>query len=212
MEYIPGLTIYLQVDRITAMNKNHVHDNILATAEALIQTKGYNAFSYRDIAEQVNIKTASIHYYFPTKADLGKAVVKMHIDALAVTFKLLIKNEKLNSLKKLGLFIDLLVAKTYGDKQKMCLGGMLASDILSLPEPIQKEVQQFFTRIAGWLKQLLTEGLTKNEFKLEKKNIQTEATFILALFEGSLLLARLFEDEGYLAAARKQIMARFKMD
>ncbi len=194
------------------MNKNQVRDNILDTAQALIQTKGYNAFSYRDIAEQVNIKTSSIHYYFPSKTDLGKAVVKKHLDSLAEVLKPLIHNEKLSSLKKLGLIIDTLVAKTYRNKQKMCLGGMLASDTLTLPEPIQKEVQQFFTRIASWFKQLLTEGLTKKEFKLEKKNIPAETIFILSLFEGSLLLARLFEDEEYLAAARRQIMARFTMD
>jgi TetR/AcrR family transcriptional repressor of nem operon len=191
------------------MIKNQTsQEQILTIAERLIQTKGYHAFSYRDIADEVNIKTSSIHYHFPTKADLGKAVVQKHLEGLSELVKPLLEDEKLSSRQKLGIFIDTLVAKTYGDHQKMCLGGMLASDALTLPEPIKKEVQQFFSRLTTWLKQLLTEALARNECKLEKKNIAAEATFMLAHFEGSLLLARLYKDEGYLAAARRQIMAR----
>jgi len=190
------------------MKKQANYEEILTVAESLTQTKGYNAFSYRDIAERVGIKTSSIHYHFPSKADLGKAVVKKHLESLAEALRPLLDDKKLSSRKKLELFIDGIVAKTYLDHKKMCLGGMLASDVLTLPEAIQKEVQQFFIRIEGWLKQLLAEAVERKEFKLEKKELQTEASFILSLFEGSLLLARLFQDEGYLTAARRQIMAR----
>lgn len=195
------------------MTKNQGSDeHILTVAERLIQSRGYNAFSYRDIAEEVQIKTSSIHYYFPAKADLGKAVVQRHLEGLAETLKPLLEDEKLSFAKKLGQVIDTLVAKTYGDHQKMCLGGMLAADALTLPEPIKKEVRHFFTRIAQWFRQMLTEAVERKEIQLEKRNIAAEAAFILALFEGSLLLARLYKDEGYLAAARRQIMARFSKD
>ena len=58
------------------MNKTiNMATHILDVAQQLIQTRGYNAFSYADIASQVGIRTATIHYYFPTKADLGREVV-----------------------------------------------------------------------------------------------------------------------------------------
>jgi len=47
-----------------------IYKHILTVAEGLIQSQGYNTFSYRDIANQVGVKTSSIHYHFPTKADL----------------------------------------------------------------------------------------------------------------------------------------------
>lgn len=183
---------------------------ILAVAESLIQSKGYNAFSYRDIAEIVGIKTSSIHYYFPSKEDLGKVVVTQHLENMAESLKPILQNEEISPLKKLGQFLDCLVAKTYQDKQKMCLGGMLASDVLTLPDCIQQAVQQFFVRITSWISRILTEAIAKKEIKLEKRNIQDEAKSILALFEGSLLLARLFQDEEYLKNARKQILTRLK--
>lgn len=194
------------------MKKQANYEQILTVAESLTQTQGYNAFSYRDIAELVGIKTSSIHYHFPTKADLGKAVVKKQLESLAIHLRPLLDEEKMRPRKKMELFIDGLVAKTYHDHNKMCLGGMLASEVLTLPEPIKKEVQQFFIRIQGWLKELLLEGVEKKEFKLDKNALQTEASFILSLFEGSLLLARLFQEEGYLTAARRQIMARLTQE
>src|SRR5580658_2146272 len=126
------------------MKKHDIYQQILDIAESLTQTKGYNAFSYKDISALVGVKTSSIHYYFPTKADLGKAVVKKHIDSLCDELEQLINNKKLSCKKKLELFIDGIIAKTYSANRKMCLGGMLASDVLTLPEIIQKEVRVFF--------------------------------------------------------------------
>ena len=187
--------------------KQDSYQRILDVAEHLTQTVGYNAFSYHDIAEEVDIKTSSIHYHFPTKADLGKAVVKKHIDDLCNELEQLINNKKLSCRKKLELFIDNIVAKTYLADRKMCLGGMLASDVLTLPEPMQYEVRIFFNRLENWLERLLTEAAEKKEFHIEK-NIKSEVMFILSLLEGSLLLARLFQNAEHLTAAKKQIIAR----
>ncbi|HJT14927.1 MAG TPA: helix-turn-helix domain-containing protein, partial [Dongiaceae bacterium] len=48
---------------------------ILDVAQGLIQQRGYNGFSYRDIADEVGIRAPTIHYYFPAKADLAAALV-----------------------------------------------------------------------------------------------------------------------------------------
>ena len=53
-------------------------EEILDVAEAMIRTRGYNAFSTRDVADAVGIKAASVHYYFPTKADIGAAVTERY--------------------------------------------------------------------------------------------------------------------------------------
>jgi len=194
------------------MKKQEIYRQILNVAEHFIQTQGYNAFSYKDISALVGVKTSSIHYYFPTKADLGKAVVKKHIDSLCDGLEQLIDNKSLSCRKKLERFIDGIIAKTYLDKQKMCLGGMLASDVLTLPEVIQKEVRIFFTRLEDWIKRLLMESIDKKEFQIERKTIKNETLFIFSLIEGALLLARLFQDEGHLAVARKHIINRYCRD
>jgi TetR/AcrR family transcriptional repressor of nem operon len=189
------------------MNNMKVQQQILNVAESLIQTNGYNAFSYRDIAKLVGIKTSSIHYYFPTKADLGKAVVRRHIDMLYAELEAIMDDRNLSCERKLDLFFDGIFAKTYLSDRKMCLGGMLASDVLTLPDNIQEEVRYFFKKIERWLEKLLLLGREREEFQIEK-SIKEEVLFVLSLLEGSLLLARLYHDDTRLMVARKFIKAR----
>src|SRR5579862_1588267 len=58
--------------------KSSTRDRILDIAQRLIQSRGYNAFSFDDLAEELDIRTASIHYHFPTKADLGIALLRRY--------------------------------------------------------------------------------------------------------------------------------------
>ena len=44
-------------------------DRILDIAERLVQTRGFNRFSYADIAAELGITTASVHYHFPARAN-----------------------------------------------------------------------------------------------------------------------------------------------
>jgi TetR/AcrR family transcriptional regulator, transcriptional repressor for nem operon len=188
-------------------NNNTAEQKIIGVAERLIQTKGYNAFSYRDIANEVGIKTSSIHYHFPSKADLGAAVVKQHIDTLVEHLESLINNSHLSFQKKLSDFFDLIFEATYLSERKMCLGGMLASDTLTLPEIIQKEVKIFFNKIELWITHLLKSGAEHNAFKLAQEAEQ-ESAVILATLEGALLLSRLFQDEKRLHNAKEGILKR----
>ena len=189
---------------MTAMNTAS-YEKILIVAEALIQQKGYNAFSYKDIAQIVGIKTSSIHYYFPTKADLGKQVVVKHIEALCQTLEAVL-NSPISSKEKLMAFFDTVIAKTYDADRKMCLGGILASEILTLPESLQLEVRIFFKRIEKWLVLLLKDAQIRGEFRLQA-NPQQVAKLALAVLEGALLLARLYQDAGSLTLAKQHMLA-----
>jgi len=191
---------------------DNIYQQILSVGEELIQTKGYNAFSYRDISEIIGIKTSSIHYYFPSKSDLGEAVVKHHVELLCNELEQLKNNNKLSERKKLKLFFESIFAKTYLSDRKMCLGGMLASDVLTLPENIQAEVRIFFSRIESWLQELFIEGLAQDEFCIEKKEIKQEVRHILSMLEGGLLLARLYREEHRLTEICKFIMDRVTQD
>lgn len=191
------------------MKTVNVYNKILAVAEELIQLRGYNAFSYRDICEIVGVKTSSIHYHFPTKADLGKAVVQHHIDMLNESVTELMSNTSLSYAKKLDMFFEFLLNKTYLAERKMCLGGILASDVLTLPENIQHEVKHFFQKIEFWVGELLQKAHQAGEFIIPT-SIKNEAAFIVSLFEGALLLSRLYHNDERLILALQQIKQRLK--
>jgi TetR/AcrR family transcriptional regulator, transcriptional repressor for nem operon len=189
------------------MDKTTISDKILDIATTLIQTRGYNAFSFRDIANTIGIKTSSIHYHFPTKTALGKAVIKRYTQTLQQAFAELLDDYSISCKKKITHFLDVMLTKNYASERKMCLGGILASDTLTLPEDMQGEVRSFFKTLEKSLEALLLQGKAKGEFQF-KGSTKLEAEFILSLLEGTLLLARLFHDESKIVMTKDQIETR----
>ena len=64
---------------------NDTRSEIVRLAGELIRSIGYNAFSYADISQKLNIKNAAIHYYFPAKSDLGVEVIRENLEAFKKT-------------------------------------------------------------------------------------------------------------------------------
>jgi TetR/AcrR family transcriptional regulator, transcriptional repressor for nem operon len=178
-------------------------DQIIDTATVLLQKHGYNAFSYYDISELIGIKTASIHYHFPCKHDLGKSVMAkyrhMHNDAM-----IKIDFETNSPLQKLQAFAELFTC-TLGNDYRMCPCGMLTTDISKLPDPIKVEVQGFFTDSETWLASVLKDGFNQGVFKFEVSPTECAKT-LFASFEGAMLSARAFEDKNRLNKSLKQLI------
>ena len=75
---------YLLLDNYESTNRNidmSKKDDLLKVAEVKVRQGGYNNFSFREIANEVGIKSASVHYHFPTKADLGAELAHQYTDA-----------------------------------------------------------------------------------------------------------------------------------
>ena len=178
-------------------------EQIIDTATVLLQKHGFNAFSYNDISKLIGIKTASIHYHYPSKYDLGKSVMEkyrlMHQAALKK-----IDAESDSPLKKLHDFADLFSC-TMGKDFRMCPCGMLTTDISTLPDSIKVEVQGFYLDSESWLAPILKEGLEKEMFKFDMSPGECAKT-LFASFEGAMLSARAFEDKSRLTKSLKQII------
>lgn len=173
------------------MDTPSVETSILDIAQTLTQTRGYNAFSYRDISEVIGIKTSSIHYYFPTKGDLGEALVRRYRNNFKSALSL-IDEQGGDPLKRLKLYMDLF-KKTLQIENKICLCGMLAADFTTLPGAIQKQVQSFFSDNELWLAKTLQEGKAQGHFHLYA-SAETVAKIFLDTLEGAMMAARSFSD------------------
>ena len=139
--------------------KSTKREEILAVATKLTQARGLNGFSYSDIADEIGIKTSSIHYYFKTKDDLIIALIKRYhesfktqlsfIDAKAST-----PNEKLLSFS--SIFTDLA-----GKKDTFCLCGMMATELTHLSEQSHRELTRYFQFCTAWLSHLFVQRGSK---------------------------------------------------
>jgi TetR/AcrR family transcriptional regulator, transcriptional repressor for nem operon len=190
------------------VKSNEVAQEILDLAQNLFQERGYNSFSYRDLSKQVGIKTSSIHYYFPTKGDLAKALVVRYREHFRKAFSEIgiQTNDPREKLKVyLQLFID-----GFRSCKRVCLCSMLASDFVNLPEGVQKEVKGLFADNEAWIAKVLEEGRDAGVFEF-KGSPERMARMIFSALEGSTISARIFENEHRLSFTSDWIMRMLQL-
>jgi TetR/AcrR family transcriptional regulator, transcriptional repressor for nem operon len=171
-------------------------DQILDVAENLIQTRGYSAFSYADIATTLGIRKASIHYHFPSKTDLGMAVVDRYVARFATALSAIAADTTRSSMAMLDFYTEpyLDFAKS---TDKVCLCGALAGEMMALPPELRARVDQFFKEHQTWLAAILRRGVERGEFKLAAPPAKT-ARLILGALQGALLVKRTTQDASQL--------------
>jgi len=157
---------------------------ILDLAEDLTQRKGFNGFSYLDLAAAIGVKNSSIHYHFKAKADLALALVsrarEAHVEALsAMDQEYQAPEERLNAM--------VTHFKNYLNNQRICMCGMMAAEFESVNPDVRKALALYFKDLQNWL--------TKQFAQMGHSDPQGSALQFLCALEGSLLLARLDGDK-----------------
>ncbi|MDR5812376.1 MULTISPECIES: TetR/AcrR family transcriptional regulator [unclassified Caballeronia] len=171
------------------MDKSTVREALLEHAQTLLMTRGYNAFSYRDLAELVGVKTSSIHYYFPAKEDLAlEAVNAYSADLMSSVYAI---DSSAPADKKLDRYAKVF-GRILGGGNQVCLCGMLAADIESLPDKVRQAVQAYFKANENWLAKVLAEGEAQDTLDAGGKP-EAAARTLYAAFQGGLLASRLFQ-------------------
>lgn len=163
---------------------------ILDVTERLVQQRGFNAFSYADVAGELGITTASLHYHFASKASLGLAVVDRYTGRFQSALDELDRGAPDAAAKLVGytrLYAEVL------RQHRMCLCGMLAADYLTLPEPMRSAVLDFFQRNEKWLTAVLDQGAEDGSLHTTESTASAASTMIGAI-EGAMLVARAFDD------------------
>jgi TetR/AcrR family transcriptional repressor of nem operon len=128
---------------------------ILDIAERLVQSRGFNGFSYADVSSELGITKASLHYHFPGKAELGEALIGRYAARFAEALGAIDERDA-TAPARLEAY-----ASIYGDvlrDRRMCLCGMLAADYDTLPEPMRGAVLRFFDDSEAWLIRVLEQG------------------------------------------------------
>ena len=175
---------------------------ILDAAERLVQGRGFNGFSYADIAKELRLTKAALHYHFASKAELGDALIARYaerfFDALArVDLDVTDAREKLRAYAQL-------YADVFRD-DRMCLCGMLAADYATLPDPMRARVVRFFDDNEVWLGRVLEEGRKAGTIRFTGSPRPVARTLIGGL-EGAMLVARPYRDVARFQAAAELLI------
>lgn len=166
------------------MNSQDTRQTILSVARKMVQSRGYSALSFRDIATSVGVKSASVHYHFPTKGSLGSELARGYTDEMAAYMADALEQsaDAAAFMKKyVGVFRAALV-----NENRMCMCGVMAAERDELPDEVRAEVQRFSeVNVAG-----LAKALERDDTKASAKVRQGRALAIFAGVEGAQLVAR----------------------
>ena len=179
---------------------------ILDLAERLIQVRGYNGFSYADIAEAMQVTKASLHYHFPSKAELGRSLMARYLQGFLKALADIDQQAK-GPTQKLESYVAL-YADVIADG-RMCLCGMLAAEFATLPVPVRDEVLRFFDANEAWLATVLEHGRRDGQFVFDGRAIEV-ARMIVASLEGAMMLARTYGDVKRFTQASRRLLAQLR--
>jgi TetR/AcrR family transcriptional regulator, transcriptional repressor for nem operon len=177
---------------------------ILDIAERLVQSRGFNGFSYADVAAELKISKASLHYHFSGKAELGAALIGRYAARFADALEE-IDSGGGDAPAKLVAY-----AAIYADvlrDRRMCLCGMLAADYDTLPESMRDAVIRFFDDSEAWLTRVVAQGQAEGTLRLTG-SATDEARAIVSGLEGALLIARPYGDVTRFQAAATRLLTR----
>ena len=155
----------------------------MAAAKRAAQAHGYAGLNFRDLAEQVGIKAASIYYHFPSKADLATAVAKRYWEDDEAFLDTLLK-ESASPAAALRRYPETFRWALENDN-RMCLCSFMGAEFDDLPEAVRKEVQIFADVNIAWLSKVLSASKA-----VSPKESVRRARAIYAAVAGAQLMAR----------------------
>lgn len=178
---------------------------LLNAAEHAVRKRGYNGFSYADLARDVGIRKASIHHHFPTKADLALELIERYADGFADALTR-IKEAPGTSADKLRAY-HLLYREALAGGDQLCLCVALGAGRDSLAAPVLVTLNQFHDDSMGWLADIFAAGV-KDGSVHNSSDAVADASAALALMEGAQLLARSAADVQRFDQATAAFLAR----
>lgn len=165
------------------MAANETKERIMAAARLTVQDRGYSGLSFRELAKDVGIKSASIHHYFPTKGELGGALAERYTSDFAGYLDGLLA-DGLDPQTCLARYTDVF-RDTLRNDNRMCLAGILAAEHKELPEEVRIEVVKFGAMNEDWIARVLAKAGAA-----DPEVIRDRARAIFAAVEGAQLVAR----------------------
>lgn len=167
--------------------KKSTRERILDVAQDRIQSRGYNGFSFHDLASELKLRTASIHYHFPTKADLAVALLQRYRQRFQHELEAIggAVDDPSHRLKRFAALFE----RSFKKGNQLCLCGMLSAEAATLPPQVANEVEGFFRETEAWLEHLLASGKRSKLFAFDGTT-RAQARVLLSLLEGAMVVAR----------------------
>lgn len=166
-----------------------------------VQRNGLKGLSFRTLAEEIGIKSSSVHYHFPEKSDLARTLIERYSEAFFAQLNE-ISARKWSLKRKISAFIA--IFEQVAEENKLCLCGMMASEVDHLDYDSRQLLKAYFLRTEQWLVDLFDQYSDELNTSLSAKNL---AKCLLSGLEGALLLDRAMEDKKRIKSQKELFLA-----
>ena len=197
-----GLTIYLVIDRlrlklISEHAMSDKREQIEAHATRAIQSDGLKSVSFRTLADEVGVKSSSVHYHFRTKGDLARSVVERYTESFRLRLDEIARSEATLS-ARLAALVDVFDEVLANDD--LCLCGMMAAEVRTLDDTTRAALARFFTLTEAWVADAVRAHAESAPVRLAPEEF---ARIFVAGLEGATLVDRVGAGHDRLDAMRK---------
>jgi len=168
-------------------NRTSTKDKILEITNVVLQERGYNGFSYSHISKQLGIRNAAIHYHFPTKADLGTAMIQRYQSQFSSWVAI---NELKYTCQYKKLFeAYITISRSFIEKQNtICPLAVLEANYAVFPENMQILTQTLSKDIRSWFTEILAAGQRAAIFTFDGTP-ENKSVLISAALHGASIMA-----------------------
>ena len=173
----------------------------------LLQTKGYGAFTFQDLADQLKIKRESIHYHYPTKEALGIKIAKHAMKGFQHWIDAL--DKKLSPIKRLEAYFALFVVVS-NDGTRICPCSALLADWGILSPKLRAATSKLVNMHKCWMRDNLVLGRRAGVIKTTE-SVDNQVQFIFASMVGGIQSTRAEGDIRLLKAIMRQAFATLKV-
>ena len=178
---------------------------LLDSAENAVRMSGYDGFSYADLSREVGIRKASIHYHFPTKADLALELMRRYdADRIAQLAAIDARSDRAAD-RLTGQINRYRDALEGGNKLCLCVAFSISTD--HLDDALIAQLQRYRSESIAWLTSVFDRAVWDGSIR-DVESPAEEAAACLALLEGGHLAARAERDVTRFDAAVAQLQRR----
>lgn len=150
----------------TSSQRGDTREKIIDLARNLLHSRGFEGFSYADISSELGIRNAAVHYYFPSKSDLGLAMLERFTDEVRARIDRA-RRDKVPAQRQLDAYFDQVESDLCERDWVMCPMGALASCFDALPDNMKSASQRLTRVLHEWMAEILEQGRAQNEFSFE---------------------------------------------
>ncbi len=189
---------------LTQSTQTATYRNALKRGHYYLQTMGFNGFSFQDLANDLGIRKASLHYYFSSKEELGLALIEEYEKYFNNFIQ---KNAKLSAIRQLEAWLKYCYGMTK-DHQKLCPIGVLTCELNTFSPKMHKRLLKFQSNQRRWAHQTFKQGIKEKNFR---KSLDTSwaADIFLESIQGGLQIARLHKKPALFQKTLKGLLKSF---